>query len=40
MVAENIYHRGHIYDIPESLQLAVCFPNKKCENLIFLYLYK
>lgn len=36
MVAENIYHRGDIYDSPESLQLAVYFPNKKCANLIFL----
>lgn len=40
MVAENIYHRGHIYDSPESLQLAVYLPNKKCANLIFLYLDK
>lgn len=40
MVAENIYHRGHIYDSPESLQLAVYLPDKKCANLISLYLDK
>lgn len=31
MVAENIYHRGHIYDSLESLQLAVYLPNKNVQ---------